>query len=82
MKYAIGFFAGAILTFVIVADHYGRLITNSTISGILCRVHGLDGMIVGEWGEKKEVWCVDMLNAVPEQQLFDEMIDSLQGDDT
>ena len=72
MGKALSFGIGAILAWVVTADHYGHIMRGGTIGGIMCRIHGLDTIRAGSFGETHYL-CADLTYATPEKDLWDEL---------
>lgn len=71
MRLAIGVLIGAFLSWLMSADHYGRIGRGDTTAGIMCRVHGMDTVRVGAFLEAPEYVCIDLRYATPERDLWD-----------
>ena len=80
MKYVSLIALGALLGWGFAADHYGHIVRGDLGAGIMCRVHGLDGVRVGMYPHSSNYMCVDLSGAIPEQQLFDQMKSRILGE--
>jgi len=61
------------LTWAFTADHYGHIYRGDLIAGIMCRVHKLETVRHGSFGDTINL-CVDLSDAIPEDQLWDEAL--------
>jgi len=80
IKAASWFVFGVVLGWSFAADHYGHIVRGDLGAGIMCRVHGLDGVRVGMYPHSSNYLCADLSGAIPEQQLFDEMKSRILGE--
>lgn len=69
MKFTAGLLAGAFLSWLITADHYGRIMTNTTRFGLMCRMYGLDTVTSYHSVFDQTSLCVDLTYATPEDDL-------------
>ena len=72
MRMAVSFICGAALSWLVTADHYGRIMTSSPGMGIACRIYGLDTVRAGYWSDQQSV-CIDLQWATPEAVLWGEI---------
>lgn len=69
IRFGLIFLTGAALSWIITADHYGRIVTNSPGAGFMCRVYGMNTIRAGYWGNQETV-CADLSYATPEADLW------------
>lgn len=75
-KVVLGIVIGAFFGWLITADLYGRISTNDTIGGIVCRMYGLDGVRVYDqnyFDLDREYVCIDLSHATPEEDLWEDL---------
>ena len=67
------FLLGALLSWLITADFYGKIITKEYLFGLPCKMYGLDTVTTGKIFER-ESFCVDLPELVPEQVYRDKLM--------
>ena len=77
LKFATGIAVGAVAAWFVTADHYGKILRGGSLDGVMCRVHGLSGVLYGPFGDT-EMICADLTGAIPEKVLWDELLARLQ----
>lgn len=60
---------GASLSWIITADHYGRILTGTPGLGLACRFNDMETAWFGQWGERI-AYCIDLDAAELEEDVW------------
>jgi hypothetical protein len=78
MREVLFFFAGAALTWLIVTDLHGNILRYDRTFGIMCRVYGLNAILVDPWTDDRHWLCADLSEAVREDVLWEELVAAIR----